>query len=286
MTFSGPLTRFIVAYHKTMENKKFQNLLDILKEMQSVLLAYSGGVDSTFLLKAIQVSGISALSVTASSELIPYGDVLTAQGIAEELGIKHKIIKTNILSMDEFVSNTPERCFFCKDTLYKELQAIALTEGYRFMLDGSTLNDINDFRPGRKAAQRYHVRSPLIEADLSKDEVRKLSQQLGLATWDKPSSPCLATRFPYGRRITKEVLNRVEMAENFLKSLGFSEVRVRDHGFVARIEVRQEEIDLVLDHGKRDAISATLKPLGYAFISIDLDGYHSGSMNRVLKKST
>ena len=263
--------------------EKFQNLLDILKAMQSVLLAYSGGVDSTFLLKSIQVSGIAALSVTASSELIPYRDVLVAQGIAEGLGIEHKIINMDILLMDEFVSNTPERCFFCKDALYKELQAIALKEGHRFILDGSTLNDINDFRPGRNAAQRYHVRSPLIEADLSKDEVREFSRQSGLATWDKPSSPCLATRFPYGRRITKEALNRVEMAENFLKSIGFSELRVRDHGSVARIEVRQEEIDLVLDHGKREAISATLKSLGYAFISLDLDGYHSGSMNRLLK---
>jgi uncharacterized protein len=170
--------------------------------------------------------------------------------------------------------------------LYKELQALALTEGYRFILDGSTLDDINDFRPGSKAAQQYHVRSPLIEADLSKGEVRELSQQLGLSTWDKPSSSCLATRFPYGRRITKEALNRVEMAENFLKSLGFNELRVRDHGSVARIEVRKEDIDLVLDHGKRDAISATLKSLGYAFISLDLDGYQSGSMNRVLKNNT
>jgi uncharacterized protein len=269
-----------------MKNKKFQNLLDTLKAMQSVLLAYSGGVDSTFLLKAIQVSGVTALSVTASSELIPYRDVLTAQGIAEELGIQHRIFKTYILLTDDFVSNTPERCFFCKDALYKELQALALTEGYRFILDGSTLDDINDFRPGSKAAQQYHVRSPLIEADLSKGEVRVLSQQLGLSTWDKPSSPCLATRFPYGRRITKEALNRVEMAENFLKSLGFNELRVRDHGSVARIEVRKEDIDLVLDHGKRDAISATLKSLGYAFISLDLDGYQSGSMNRVLKNNT
>jgi pyridinium-3,5-biscarboxylic acid mononucleotide sulfurtransferase len=269
-----------------MKDKRFQNLLDILKEMQSVLLAYSGGVDSTFLLKAIQVSGISALSVTASSELIPYRDVLIAQGLAEGLGIEHKIINTDILLMDDFVSNTPERCFFCKNALYKELQALALTEGYRFILDGSTLDDINDFRPGRKAAQHYHVRSPLIEADLSKGDVRELSQQFGLATWDKPSSPCLATRFPYGRRITKEALNRVEMAENFLKSLGFNELRVRDHDSVARIEVKKEDIDLVLDHEKRDIISATLKSLGYAFISLDLDGYQSGSMNRVLKNNT
>jgi pyridinium-3,5-biscarboxylic acid mononucleotide sulfurtransferase len=267
-----------------MENKKFQNLLAILQEMRSVLLAFSGGVDSTFLLKAIQVSKINALSVTASSELIPYKDVLTAQRIAEELGIEHKTINTDILSMDEFVRNTPERCFFCKDTLYKELQALALSAGYTFILDGSTLDDINEFRPGRKAAQQYCVRSPLIEADFTKGEIRELSHHLGLVTWDKPSSPCLATRFPYGLRITKEALTRVESAENFLRSLGFNEFRIRDHGSLARIEVRKEDIDLVLAPGKRTTISAMLKSLGYAFISLDLDGYQSGSMDRLLKE--
>lgn len=254
--------------------------------MQSVLLAFSGGVDSTFLLKAIQVSGINALSVTASSELISYKDVLTAQAIAKELGIEHKIINTEMLSMDEFVRNTPERCFFCKDTLYRELQAIVLSARYTFILDGSTVDDINEFRPGRKAAQQYRVRSPLIEAAFAKGEIRELSRQLGLSTWDKPSSPCLATRFPYGQRITKEALTRVECAENFLRSLGFNELRVRDHGTVARIEVKKEDIDLILAPQKRTAISAMLKSFGYAFISLDLDGYQSGSMDRSLKDKT
>jgi uncharacterized protein len=269
-----------------MENKKFQNLLTILQGMRSALLAFSSGVDSTFLLKAIQVSGINALSVTAATEVIPHEDVLTAQGIADKLGIKHRIISINMLLRDEFVRNTPERCFFCKDRLYRELQSIALKEGYAFILDGSTRDDINEFRPGRKAAGQYRVRSPLVEAHLSKSEVRQFSRRLGLPTWDKPSSPCLATRFPYGQRITREALHRVERAENFLRSLGFREFRVRDHGSVARIEVRQEELDLVLDPGKRTAISEALKSLGYGFISLDLDGYQSGSMDRVLKKNT
>jgi pyridinium-3,5-biscarboxylic acid mononucleotide sulfurtransferase len=267
-----------------MENKKFQNLLTILRKMQSALLAFSGGVDSTFLLKTIQVSGINALSITASSELIPFTDVLTAQRIAEELGQKHRILNTDILSRDEFISNTHERCFFCKDALYKDLQSIALAEGYAYILDGSTTDDMSEYRPGRKAAQLHNVRSPLTEANLSKSEIRDLSRDLGLATWDKPSSPCLATRFPYGKRITKEALTRVETAEQFLHSLGFNQLRVRDHGTVARIEVAKEEIDLLLDPEKRTAISETLKSLGYVFVSLDLDGYESGSMDRVLKK--
>jgi pyridinium-3,5-biscarboxylic acid mononucleotide sulfurtransferase len=269
-----------------MENKKFQDLLNILREMQSVLLAFSGGVDSTFLLKAIQVSGINALSVTASSELIPYKDVLTAQALAKELGIEHIMINTEMLSKDAFVRNTPERCFFCKDILYKALQDISLSAGFTSILDGSTLDDVNEFRPGRKAAQQYRVRSPLIEADLTKGEIRGLSHQLGLSTWDKPSSPCFATRFPYGQRITKEALTRVESAEHFLRSLGFNELRVRDHGTVARIEVRKEDTDLILAPGKRTAISEMLKSFGYAFISLDLDGYQSGSMDRLLKHKT
>jgi uncharacterized protein len=268
-----------------MENNKLKKLIEILKDMQSAVLAYSGGVDSTFLFKALQLSEIRTLAVTAASEITPSNDLLTAKSVAEELGMQHRIIKTDELSKEEFVSNTPDRCFFCKDELFKKLADIALSEKYLFVLDGSNIDDTMDYRPGRKAALKYNIRSPLIEAELSKREVREFSRQLGLSTWDKPSSPCLSSRFPYGRRITKEALTRVEKAEDFLRSFGFHEIRVRDHGSIARIEVEEDKIGLLLTPERRKIISEKLKSLGYEFISLDLDGYKSGSMNRVLKGS-
>ncbi len=268
-----------------MENNKLKKLIEILKDMQSAVLAYSGGVDSTFLLKAMQLSGIRAIAVTAVSEIMPRCEVLSAKKMAKEIGIKHMIIETYELSNKKFVSNTPERCFVCKDNRFKILKDIAISEGYRFVLDGSNSNDLDDYRPGKKAAEKYGVRSPLIEAIFSKKEIREFSQTLGLSTWDKPSSPCLSSRFPYGRRITKEALTRVEKAEDFLRSFGFHEIRVRDHGNIARIEIEEDKIGLLLTPERRKIISEKLKSLGYEFISLDLDGYKSGSMNRVLKGS-
>jgi len=263
---------------------KLTELITILKSMQSAVLAYSGGVDSTFLLKALQNSGIRTLAVTAVSEITPLNDLHIANEMTAGLGIEHRIIGTDELSIEEFVRNTPERCFFCKDELYKKLSDIAISEGYMFVLDGSNGDDTQDYRPGMKAAAKYNVRSPLIEASLSKKDIRELSRQLDLSTWDKPSSPCLATRFPYGRRITKGALERVGKAEDFLRGLGFHEVRVRVHDMVARIEVGEEEIGLLLISERRSLISEKLKSFGYRFVSLDLDGYRTGSMNRMLEK--
>jgi uncharacterized protein len=267
-----------------MSNDKLADLVEILKNMQSAVLAFSGGVDSTFLLKALQISGIKTLAVTAFSEIIPSNDLLDAKKMAEEFGMEHRFIKTVELLMEEFVNNSPERCFFCRDVLFQQLTHISSTENYRFILDGSNIDDTEDYRPGRKAAMKYKVRSPLIETGFSKNEIREVSRELGLSTWDKPSSPCLATRIPYGRRITKEVLKRIEKAEDFLRSLGFSEIRIRDHGSVARIEIGKDEFDLMLSREKRMNISETLKSFGYQFISLDLEGYKSGRMNRTLKE--
>ncbi len=269
-----------------MENKKFQHLQDILQSMRSIVLAFSGGADSTFLLKAVQMSGIEALSVTSASDVVPHRDVLSAQKMAEKIGVKQRIIHSDLLLRDEFVRNSADRCFFCKDSLFKELNSIAASEGYSCVIDGSTKDDLDEFRPGRKAAEHYGVRSPLIEADITKDELRSLSRDLGLETWNKPANTCLATRIPYGQRITKEVLLRVEKAEQFLHSIGINMLRVRDHGSLARIEVGEEDIDLLLDREQRATVSAMLKSFGYRFVAIDLEGYQSGGMDRALPKDT
>jgi len=264
------------------EDIKFTNLLKSLAEMESALLAYSGGVDSTLLLKAMQISGIKSLAVTAVSEIIPHNDVLTSVRTAGDLRMRHRLLRTTPLSIEDFVINTPNRCFFCKDDLFSKLKMIALEEGYSFLLDGTNTDDASDRRPGRKAAMKNGVRSPLAEAGFPKREIREKSRQMGLPTWDRPSSSCLATRIPYGQRIRTESLERIEGSEDFLRSLGFRTIRVRDHGDVARIEVGAGEIDLLLHAEKRRIISGTLKSFGYKFISVDLEGYRSGSMDERL----
>jgi uncharacterized protein len=263
---------------------KLTELITILRSMQSAVLAYSGGVDSTFLLKALQNSGIRTLAVTSASEITPPSDLRMANEMTAEMEIEHRMIETDAMLKEEFLQNTPERCFFCKDELFKKLAAITSSEGYTFLLDGSNVDDTMDYRPGIRAASKYHVRSPLMEARLSKKEIRELSRQLDLSTWDRPSSPCLVTRFPYGRRITKGAIERVGKAEDFLRGLGFREVRVRVHDEIARIEVDEEEIGPLLTSERRSLISEKLKSLGYRFVSLDLDGYRTGSMNRALEK--
>jgi uncharacterized protein len=266
-----------------MDNVKLINLLEIIKQTKSAVLAYSGGVDSSFLLKVMKLSDIRTLAVTAVSEIVPYNDMLTAKKVAGEVGIQHSIIKTEELSREEFVSNSPDRCFFCKDERFKKLAEIAKSGGYLYVLDGSNIDDTRDYRPGRKAAMQYNIRSPLIESGFTKKEIREFSKKLGLSTWDSPSSTCLASRFPYGQRITKEALKRVERAEDVIRSLGFSDIRVRDHGGLARIEVEEKNIDLFMVPETRELIIERLKSFGYEFISIDLEGYKSGSLNRILK---
>lgn len=261
---------------------KLQRLIGILQRRQSALLAYSGGVDSSFLLKALQLSGIRTLAVTAASEIIPHQEVLSAKKFARELGIKQKVIHLHVLSEKKFVQNTPHRCFVCKEMLFQTLVDLGASEGYQVIFDGSTAEDAGDYRPGMKAAIRHHVRSPLTEAAFSKDEIRKYSRRLGLQTWDKPSSPCLATRIPYGSIITRKALERIDKSEAFLRSLGFREIRVREHDCVARIETGKAEIASMVTAVNRGIIASALKSFGYTYVSLDLDGYVRGSLNRVL----
>ena len=262
--------------------EKVNHLIAILKDMESAVLAYSGGVDSTFLLKALHLTNIRTLAVTACSEITPHTDFMHAVQAVKEFGIDHMVVKTDELSREDFVKNGPDRCFICKNERFRTLKDIARSKGYKFVLDGSNLDDTMDYRPGRQAAEKNNVRSPLIEAGFTKQDIRECSRHLGLSTWDRPSSPCLASRFPYGQRITKDLLERVEKAEDFLKSLGFNNVRVRDHGGMARIEVDPDKIELFLASQTRKNISDHLKNLGYIFISLDLDGYKSGNLNKGL----
>ncbi len=257
-------------------------LINILKEMESAVIAYSGGVDSTFLLKVAVLCGIRTVAVTGVSRTLPQQDLLDAKEGAVALRVPHMVVETSELEIDEFIKNPPDRCFHCKNELFGKLKDIAVSGGYRFVLDGSNLDDLDDRRPGRKAALEHRVRSPLIEAGMRKDDIRHFSRDLNLPTWNKPSSPCLSSRFPYGEPITIEALTRVESAEKFLKSLGFQEFRVRHHGDTARIEMKEEDINKMVTTEIRRSIAEKLRSLGYTFITLDLEGFRSGRLNETV----
>lgn len=259
--------------------EKLDALLEALRGMESVLLAYSGGVDSAFLLKAVQISGVRCLAVTSSTDTVPFDDLTEAVSLASSCAISHRIIRTDEMSNEDFLKNTERRCFYCKDDLFGKLKAVAIIEGYNFVIDGSNADDTKDHRPGLEAARLHGVRSPLIEVGLAKSEIREISKALGLPTWDKPSSPCLGSRFPYGMRITQDGLRKVSQAERFLRGLGFRELRVRHFGDTARIEIAEGEIGRTLDSELRKHIVGELKAIGYTFVSLDLEGFRSGKMN-------
>lgn len=264
---------------------KLQNLREILQGMDSLLLAYSGGVDSTFLLKvATDVLGEKVLAVTAVSPTYPQEEHQAACEIARLLGARHISISTDELEDPNFCGNPPERCYYCKQELFRKLKHIASREGISFVVDASNLDDCSDYRPGRKAAEEIGVRSPLIEAGLSKQEIRNFSRELGLPTWDKPSMACLASRFPYGETITPEKLVRVEQAEKLLRALGFRQVRVRSHGKLARIEVDADRLSELAAPGLRQKVVNALKEMGFVYVTLDLQGYRTGSLNEALPR--
>lgn len=265
------------------EEEKLLRLKKILSQLGSTLVAYSGGVDSTFLLRLCQdtLEG-KVLAVTAHSPTYPSQELAKAIEIAKSFSVRHRIIETKELENPDFVANSPDRCYHCKLELFRGLKQIAEEEGIRNVVDGSNYDDLKDYRPGMRAAAESGVRHPLQEAQLTKDEIRVLSKEMGLPTWDKPSLACLASRFPYGTPITKQSLLVVEEAEAFLHSLGVGQLRLRHYDQTARIEVEPREMHLLLDESNRQRIVARLKELGYLYITLDLAGYRSGSMNEGL----
>ncbi|PKM90891.1 MAG: TIGR00268 family protein [Firmicutes bacterium HGW-Firmicutes-12] len=264
---------------------KYLKLQEILKEMGSVLVAYSGGVDSGLLLAvAIKVLGFDhVLAVTLSSEISTEQEINDAIKLAQQMQSPHLLLPANDLEQPDFISNTADRCYYCKKIRFELLKDLALLKELAFVIEGSNQDDLSDYRPGRRAAEELFIRSPLQEAGLTKAEIRKLAQKMNLTVWDKPSEPCLATRIPYGTTITKEILVTIAKAETVIKSiLGHNQLRVRHHGEIARLEVPPSDFAQVLAPDTVKKINKELRNLGYIYVALDIRGYRQGSQNETL----
>jgi len=262
---------------------KEEQLREIFRELESVIVAYSGGVDSSYVAYVANAElGPRAVCITGQSASLPVFQRAEIDRVVEKFGFQHEVIHTGELDNPSYRANNPDRCFFCKDELYTKLESVARGRGIQTIVDGSTVDDLGDYRPGRRAAAQHAVRSPLIEVGLSKSEVRELSRRATLPTWDKPASPCLSSRIAYGTTVTIERLSKVDRGEEILREFGFREFRVRHHDQLVRLEIATTEMDQILQKEVFQELATRFRELGFKYVTLDLEGFRSGSMNEVL----
>ena len=265
--------------------EKEQKLFSILASMRRVIVAYSGGTDSAYLAWAAhRVLGANAVAITADSASIPESHKRDAEAFAAECGFRHEYIATHEFDNPDYVKNDPDRCFHCKDELFAQLQSVGVERGIEHIVYGVNVDDLGDYRPGQKAAKLHDVEAPLVDAGLTKAEIRELSRLANLSTWDRPASACLSSRIPYGTPATVGNVKTVERGEEAIKALGFRQFRVRFHGELVRIEIAKDELERALTPEMTRAFVEIFKPLGFHYVTIDLEGYRQGSLNSVLKK--
>jgi uncharacterized protein len=263
--------------------EKQERLFAILRDLGQVMVAYSGGTDSAYLAwAAARVLGDKAVAITADSASIPESHKRDAEEFARESGFRHEYIPTFEFDNPQYVANNPDRCFHCKDELFGRLDEVGTARGIRHIVYGVNKDDLGDYRPGQNAARIHQVKAPLVEAGLTKAEIRELSRMAGLKTWDRPASACLSSRIPYGTPVTKETIKTVENGEEAIKALGFRQFRVRFHGELVRVEISREELQRALTLEMAEAFTAIFKPLGFKYVTLDLQGYRQGAMNEVL----
>jgi uncharacterized protein len=265
--------------------EKKDRLIRILEGFDSLLVAFSGGVDSTFLIAtAREVLGERLIAVTAQSPVHSRRETEAAKAFATKLGVRHAFLSSREMWLDDFVVNRRDRCYVCKKALFEDLLELAVQLRIQCVAHGANLDDLKDFRPGFAAARELNIQAPLVDANMTKTDIRNLSKEMKLPTWDKPSSACLATRIPYGIAITVDVLDMIDRAESYLLKLGFRGCRVRHHGLIARIELERVDFQKMLDEGLRERVVKRMRQIGFSYVAMDLDGYNQGSMNRMLQE--